>query len=359
MPARPELRIEPLTLTTRHAFGLSRGSEQRFHNLLLRIRWDGIEALGEVAPSAYYGERAELARESVPLYWEAAREIIPALLESAEPLPLLEDLQLRWDGVLRRNGAARAGLDMALWDLWGKARGESAGAHWRRAASALKRPSTSYTIAIDSPRTLDARLEASHGFPVLKVKLGGPDDAGTLSAIRSRTERLVRVDANCAWTGPEATARLAGLIGYGVEMIEQPCRPRDLEGLASVRAAFSVPVYADESAETLEDVAAVAGRVDGINVKLVKCGGPTPALGYIRKARELGLEVMLGCMIETSLAITAAAHLAPLADRLDLDGALLLAEDPFEGVRWEAGLPALPDGPGLGVTPKSARSPRP
>jgi len=351
--SEPELRIEPLELRTRHVFGLSRSSEQSFHNLVVRMRWQGLEGLGEAAPSAYYGERAELCRASLPLYWELARPRIPGLLESGDPLPAFEELHQAWDACLRRNGGARCALDIALWDLWGKARGAAAGELWRTAggapAGALNCPPTSYTIAIDVPETLDARLAAAAPYSVIKVKLGGPDDRATLERVRRATGKPVRVDANCAWRGAEAVRQLAPLVSLGLEMIEQPCPPLDVEGLGQVRAAFGVPVYADESAEDLGDLECVAGRVDGVNVKLVKCGGPTRALRYIRRARELGLEVMLGCMIETSIGITAAAHLGPLADRLDLDGALLLERDPFCGVVWEQGRPVLPAGPGLGV----------
>jgi L-alanine-DL-glutamate epimerase-like enolase superfamily enzyme len=356
--SEPELTVEPIDLRTRHVFGLSRGAEQVFHNLIVRIRWQGLEGVGEAAPSAYYGERAETCQASLPLYWAEARGRLGELLRLADPLEAFEDLHRAWDGCLRRNGAARAGLDMALWDLWGKSRGVPVGPAWRgeppggpaAGGASLNCPPTSYTIAIDVPATLDERLESAAPYSVLKVKLGGPDDLGTLRRIRESTDKPVRVDANCAWHGPEAVERLKPLVELGLEMIEQPCPPMDLDGLRQVREAFGVPVYADESAETLEDVASMAGRVDGINVKLVKCGGPTRALGYIRRAHRLGLEVMLGCMIETSVGITAAAHLAPLADRLDLDGALLLERDPFRGVEWPGGRPALPAGPGLGVS---------
>ncbi|MBI5835733.1 MAG: dipeptide epimerase [Candidatus Eisenbacteria bacterium] len=353
------MHIEACDLRTRHVFGLSRGAEQVFHNLVVRIRHDGLEGLGEAAPSAYYGERAETARASLPLYWEVARERVEEILAEPHPFGALEALQCDWEGVLRHNGAARGALDMALWDLWGRRHGVSAGAEIRAAAgvpdgpggsASLNCPATSYTIAIDAPETLDARLQAAEGYRVLKVKLGGPDDLGTLRRVRAATDRPIRVDANCAWRGAEAVERLKPLVALGLEMIEQPCPPKDLDTLARVREAFGVPVYADESAETLDDLDSVAGRVDGINVKLVKCGGPTRMLQYVRRARDRGLEVMLGCMIETSVCITAAAHLAPLADRLDLDGALLLDRDPYRGVEWAGGCPRVPGGPGLGVT---------
>lgn len=349
----PEARLEvqALTLRTRRMFGISRGARQSFENLLVRVLWNGVEGLGEIAPSPYYGERAELARASVQLFWEATSPLVGEIVSAEDPTALLLELHRSWDSVVRRNGAARCGLDMALWDLWGKVQGKSVSGLW--GPGALNSPGTSYTIGIDAPETLDERLEAASGFRILKVKLGGPDDLGTLAAIRERDGRAVRVDANCAWRGSEAVQKLGMLRGLGIEMIEQPCPPRDLAGLRMVREAMGVPVYADESAETLEDIGAVAGFADGVNIKLAKCGGPTPAMQYIRRARQLGLEVMLGCMIESSLGITAAAHLAPGADRLDLDGALLLDRDPFLGVEWADGRPRLPQGPGLGVTPRA------
>lgn len=347
MAEKAELILEALPLRTRHVFGLSRGSEQIFENLAVRIRFGGLTGLGEIAPSAYYGERAPICREGAAIFWEAARERVPAILAAADPTDELLALQQVWNSVLRRNGAARAGLDMALWDLWGKAHGRSVSSLW--SGGSLNCPGTSYTIAIGLPETLSARLDASRGFEFLKVKLGGPDDAATLREIRKLDRRPIRVDANCAWRGPEALERLRPLVEFGLELIEQPCPPRDLEGLDRVRREFGIPVFADESAETLEDVDAVANRVDGINVKLVKCGGPTAARQYIQRAKERGLQVMLGCMIESSVAIAAAAHLAPLAGRIDLDGSLLLDKDPFVGVEWLDGRPRLPQGPGLGV----------
>lgn len=347
MAENAALVLEPLDLRTRHVFGLSRGAEQVFHNLLVRVRWQGHEGLGEMAPSAYYGERAELCRASAPLYWDVLEPRLPGILASSDPYPAMLELHDAWDGVVRRNGAARSGLDMAVWDLWGRVHGRGVGPLWRGAA--LKCPVTSFTIAIDSLESLAGRIEAAADFKVLKVKLGGPDDALTLDRIRALTPRPLRVDANCAWNGEEAVLQLRRLGAAGFEMIEQPCPPRDVAGLERVRREFGVPVYADESAEAPEDLEALAGRVDGINVKLVKFGGPTRALKVIRRAKELGLEVMLGCMIESSVSVTAAAQLAPLADRIDLDGALLLDRDPCRGVTWADGRPQLPDTPGLGV----------
>jgi L-Ala-D/L-Glu epimerase len=348
----PELIVEPLELRTRHVFGLSRGAQQTFRNLVVRIRWQGLEGLGECAPSGFYGESEATCRASLPAFWERARGRVSELLGLSRPAEAFEELHRAWDGELRHNGAARAGLDIALWDLWGRARGTPSGEALREAAgggSSLNCPATSYTIAIDSAETLEGRIAAAAPYAVIKVKLGGPADLETLRRVREATGKPVRVDANCAWRGSEAVERLAPLVALGLEMIEQPCPPKDLVGLRLVREAFDVPVYADESAETLDDVDSVAGCVDGINVKLVKCGGPTRALQYVRRARQLGLQVMLGCMIETSVGITAAAHLAPLADRLDLDGALLLDHDPFRGVDWIDGRPELPGGPGLGA----------
>ncbi len=352
MAAEFKCVLDPLTLRTRHSFGLSRGSASEFHNLVVRIEADGIAGLGEVAPSAYYGETSELARMSLPRYWQVALPRIPELLECPDPTGLLLEIHADWDRVLRRNGAARCGLDSALWDLWGKARGVSLAGFWT--SGSLNCPPSSLTIAIGAPETLPGRIREAAAHEVLKVKLGGPDDLATLRAIREACTARIRVDANCAWWGPEAVQRLQPMVDLGLELIEQPCPPPDRDGLALVRSAFGVPVFADESAETLEDLEVLRGRVDGINVKLVKSGGPTRALRAIRRARELGFQVMLGCMIESSLGITAAAHLAPLVDFIDLDGALLVREDPFHGVDWQDGRPRLPRGPGLGVVPRNS-----
>jgi L-alanine-DL-glutamate epimerase-like enolase superfamily enzyme len=186
---------------------------------------------------------------------------------------------------------------------------------------------------------------------VLKVKLGGPRDADTIAGVRAAApEKILRVDANAAWTPKHALHMIDVLLDYDVEFVEQPVAAHDLAGLRFVRERSPLPIIADESCLVATDVPRLAGAVDGINLKLSKCGGIREALRIIATARAHDMSVMAGCMIETSLGVSAAAHLAPLLDYADLDGAALLAHDPFRGATIAGGTIVLPDAPGLGVT---------
>jgi L-Ala-D/L-Glu epimerase len=189
-------------------------------------------------------------------------------------------------------------------------------------------------------------------YPILKVKLGGQDDATILRTIRDATDREIRVDANCGWTVKHAIAMLPVLQEFGVTVLEQPLPPDQIDGLGEITRRASIPVIADESCEVAADIPRLVGKVDGINIKLAKCGGLREALRMIAVARAHGMVVMVGCMIESSIAITAAAHVTPLVDIVDLDGAALLSNDPFSGASIAGGQVVLPDGPGLGLTKK-------
>jgi L-alanine-DL-glutamate epimerase-like enolase superfamily enzyme len=243
--------------------------------------------------------------------------------------------------------AAKAAVDMALYDLLASEMGVPL---WRLLGLDPNRtPVTSFTIGLADLDVMMRKVEEASDFPLLKVKLNTDADVHVIEAIRAKTTQRIRVDANCAWTPEEAVGVIKKLEGLGVEMIEQPVAREDLEGLKYVRENVDVPVFADESVMVASDVPRLAGVVDGINIKLMKCGGISEALRMIHTARAVGLKIMIGCMIESSIAITAAAHMTPLVDAADLDGNLLLREDPFKGVRVEKGKLVLPVGPGLGV----------
>jgi L-Ala-D/L-Glu epimerase len=210
-------------------------------------------------------------------------------------------------------------------------------------------PKSTFTIGLDAPEKIRAKVLEAEQFPILKVKLGTEQDIEILRAIRSATDKEIRVDANCGWTVKHAIRMLPVLEEFGVTVLEQPLAPHDLDGLAAVSAQADIPVIADESCLTTVDIPPLVGKVDGINIKLAKCGSLREALRMIAVARSHGLMVMVGCMIESSLGITAAAHATPLVDIVDLDGAALLADDPFVGAEIEGGQVTLPSGPGLGV----------
>jgi L-alanine-DL-glutamate epimerase-like enolase superfamily enzyme len=208
---------------------------------------------------------------------------------------------------------------------------------------------SSFTIGLDTPEKMQAKVAEAAPYPVLKIKLGTDRDEEILRTIRDVTDKPIRVDANAGWTRERALAMLPVLDTYGVEFLEQPLPPDDLEGIGAVRRAARIPVLVDESCIVATDIPRVAGAADGINIKLAKCGSLREALRMIATARAHGMMVMVGCMIESSLGITAAAHFSPLVDAADLDGAALCVNDPFVGATIEGGRIALPAGPGLGV----------
>jgi len=333
------LAHEVLTLRTAHPFSIARGTQSEYRVVWVRlVDADGVEGWGEADPSWYYGETAET--------------VVAALGPLAATLPddpfRLEEAEAAMLRALRGNAAARMAVSAALHDLAGKRLGVPLWKWW--GLDPTRAPRSSFTIGLDTPERVRAKVREAASFPVLKIKVGTPDDAAILRAVRETTDRPLRVDANAGWTAKQAVERLPLLEEIGVELIEQPVAPDDLDGLAAVRRAARMPVIADESCRTAADIPRLAGVVDGINIKLAKCGSLREAQRMIAVARAHHLAVMVGCMIETSLGITAAAHLAPLLDYLDLDGALLLAHDPFAGASVAAGQVALPTSPGLGVT---------
>ncbi|MGH2515149.1 MAG: dipeptide epimerase, partial [Ktedonobacterales bacterium] len=309
---------------------------------------DGITGIGEAAPSGFYGEKRETVLAALP-FLEAAL--------GDDPL-LIEDITEGFDRVFHHgNAAAKAALDMALYDFAGKRLGVPV--YRLLGLNPARTPVSSFTIAIDTPEAMarKAREARARDYPILKIKVGTPRDVEIVRAIRDATDATLRVDANAAWTAKEAIATINRLAPYNIEFVEQPVAASDLEGLKLVRENVPVPILADESCVVPDDVAKVADRVDGINIKLMKCGGLHNALKMIAAARAHHLKVMLGCMIESSLSITAAAHLSPLVDYADLDGPLLIQHDPFDGVRYDSGKLVLPDRPGLGVVAHEAVRP--
>ena len=329
---------EVLHLRTKHPFVIARGGQSDHRTVWVRLTdGDGIEGWGEAAPSKFYGETAESVSAVLSFYGTALPE---------DPFKV-EDAERRWETMLRGNAAARAALSAALHDLVGKRLDLPLYRLW--GLDPCSAPKSTFTIGLDSPERIQAKVHEAASFPILKVKLGTERDVETLRAIRDVTDKELRVDANCGWTVKRAISMLPVLSEFGVTVLEQPLPPQDLDGLAAITAQSEIPIIADESCKTVTDIPPLVGRVDGINIKLAKCGGLREALRMIAVARAHGLMVMVGCMIETSLGITAAAHLTPLVDIVDLDGAALLANDPFVGAGIDGGQVTLPSGPGLGV----------
>jgi L-alanine-DL-glutamate epimerase-like enolase superfamily enzyme len=264
----------------------------------------------------------------------------------ADPFDI-EEAERRWATMLRENPAARAALSAALHDLVGKRLGIPVYRLW--GLDPAQAPRSTFTIGLDTPEKVRMKVLEAEQYPILKIKLGTDRDEAILRAIRDVTDKPLRVDANAGWTRERAHAMLPVLKEWGVEFVEQPLAPDDLDGLAALRRRAVLPVVVDESCLVARDIPRVAGAVDGINIKLAKCGSLREALRMIAAARAHGLLVMVGCMIETSLGISAAAHFTPLVDAADLDGAALTANDPFVGATIGGGRIALPDAPGLGV----------
>lgn len=309
---------------------------------MLTLEHEGVLGRGEAAPQPFYGENPMTVRTAVGS--------LGALLDG-EPESLrhaLHDRDTPLGAALADHASVRAALDMALWDMRGVAEGVPC--HRLLGANPSNTPLTSYTIGFDTPEVVDRKVDGAGEFRILKVKVGLPGDMEILDRVIARSGKKVRVDANEGWDVDMAIERTTELAHRGVEFCEQPLSHEDEEGLRTLKRLSAVPVMLDESIVNPGDVHRRHDQGHGINIKLMKCGGITPALELIAAARAHHMTVMLGCMIETSLGITAAAHLSPLVDYADLDGNILLRDDPFEGVGLRDGRLVLPEGPGLGVT---------
>jgi L-Ala-D/L-Glu epimerase len=327
------LTVTPLELPLVHTFTIARSSESVARTVLVRLRWGEIEALGESSPSARYHESVE--------------SVIAGLRDR-----VLGDDPYAIDVLLGGlPPAQRCGLDVALHDCIAK---DVDRPLWRLLGlDPARTPLTSFTIGIAPIDEMVAKVREVGTHPVIKVKLGAGSEIDTIAAIRHVYGGTIRVDANEAWTPESAVAILTELERYAIEFCEQPIPAGTPERLRWIRERTSIPIVTDEDSKDADDLLALAGCVDGINVKLVKCGGIRAALAMIHTARALGLKIMLGCMVESAILSTAAAHLSPLVDWADLDGPFLVARDPFDGLTYAGGKIVLPERCGLGVVEKA------
>jgi len=333
------LEAEVVSLRTKYPFKIARHEHFEVRTVLVKLRdEDGLEGWGEATPQRFYGETPETVLAALDLYATALPQ---------DPFKL-EEAERRFEQVLTGNNSARAALSTALHDLVGKRLGVPVHKLWGLDGDKL--PLSTFTIGIDTADMIRKKVREAEEYPILKIKLGSANDLEILQAIRDVTDRELRVDANCGWTVKQAIRMLPVLEEYGVTVLEQPLAREDLDGLAEVRRHSRIPLIVDESCLTSADIPRVVGKVDGINIKLAKTGSLREALRMIHIARAHHLMVMVGCMVETSIAITAAAQFCPLVDIVDLDGAALLADDPYRGATIRGGQLRLPDGPGLGVT---------
>jgi L-alanine-DL-glutamate epimerase-like enolase superfamily enzyme len=342
-----KLSHEVIRLETRHPFVIARGGYAAHENVVVTIRDDtGIEGRGEAAPNPYYGE-------SVATAVAALEQFAPVLARS--DAWSLETIEAELDRTLTRNGSAKSAVSAALHDIVGKRLGIPVWKMW--GLDPADAPLSSFTIGIADNDGLRKRVADAAEYPILKVKLGTDRDTEIVRIVREEAgSKRLRVDANAAWTPTEAIRMIDFLRDHDVEFVEQPLPAHDIDGLRFVRERSSLPIIADESCLVSTDIPRLAGAVDGVNIKLAKCGSLREAVRMVHVARAHGLSVMAGCMIESSLGISAISQIAPLLDYADLDGAALVANDPYTGARMEAGRILLSDAPGLGVTPTNERS---
>jgi L-alanine-DL-glutamate epimerase-like enolase superfamily enzyme len=329
-----KLHWEPITLELRTTFRVAHGASDQRHNVLVYLD-DGV---GEAAAVPYYGETQE------------------GIIEYLKSMPDLGDDPFGVDTVLAKrpagSRAARSAIDEALHDLWGKKLGQPLYKLFGLNPNSL--PLTSFTIGMDEPEVMAEQAKVS-GHPILKIKLGGENDEARVKAIRMTTDAKLRVDANAGWSREQALQIIPRLAEYDLEFIEQPLAVDDVEGYFWLKERLNalrvhVIIFADETAKTSHDVVKLAGAVDGVVVKTMKSEGIREALRMIHTARAHDMQIMLSCMVESSVGVTAAAHLAPLCDYADLDGPLLIKNDPYHGLKYDGAKMSLPEGNGLGVT---------
>lgn len=336
------LNLQTLDLPLRHAFTITRGSRTHASNLLISIQKGELVGYGECAPNKRYEETPDTVRKAIARF-------DPASILNPWDLSMVQR-QLKEQ--FPNEGSVRAGLEMAYADLYGKYLGLPLHRLWN--APTQVGPRTSFTIGIDSEELIRQKIEEAAPYAILKVKLGTRDDREVLRLIRTLTTKEVWVDANEGWTDPDEAIDLARYMRrMNVKLIEQPMPASMIEELAMLKLASPLPIIADEGFTGEEDMAQIARCYHGINLKLMKTGGMIPALHHLWEARKHGLSIMVGCMLESSLANTAAAIVGLWADYCDLDSHLLISSDPFSGLNvGDDSRIYLNDQPGLGVLPK-------
>ena len=337
---RLNLSFAPYELTLCHAFNLARYSRTTTPDVQVQIEYDGIVGYGEASMPPYLGESVE----SVTKFLSSLD-----LSQFTDPFRL-EDILHYVDSVAPNNRAAKASIDIALHDLLGKIMGQPWYKIW--GLNPEKAPNTSFTIGIDKEDVVRQKVKEASPYKVLKVKMGLDNDKETVEVIRSMTDVPLCVDANQGWKSKEEALEMCNwLKERGCIFVEQPFDKTWIDETAWLRERSPLPIIADEAFQRLPDILRFKGVYDGINIKLMKSTGLHEAYQMVTLARALGMKVMVGCMTETSCAVTAAANLAPLVDYADLDGNLLIANDRFSGMTVENGKVTLHDIPGIGIKP--------
>jgi L-Ala-D/L-Glu epimerase / N-acetyl-D-glutamate racemase len=325
-------------LPLRHTFTISRESTSVQPSLIVELTDGKHHGYGEATTNVYYGMTLDKMCRAL----ETVRSLVESI-ETVEPTSLWEQASAQ----IHDCPFALCALDQAAHDLWGKQQGAPVYRLWNLDETQI--PLSNYTIGIDSIEVMVEKLREVPDWPIYKIKLGTKRDLDIVSELRKHTDAEFRVDANCGWNAEETIANSHELKSLGVEFIEQPLPADDWDGYRKLRQESALPIVADESCISEADVSACHGLFHGINIKLVKCGGLTPARRMIRHARELDMKVMVGCMTESTVGISAIAQLLPLLDYVDMDGAALLAKDIATGVVVERGRCVYPKVNGNGV----------
>lgn len=331
-----KLVLHPFDLTLKHTFTIAHDSRDVQPTLIVQLIDGHFSGLGEATANPYYDITVDSMRQAL--------EAICPLIENHE-LVSPEDFWQLTNSYLKHNSFAQCALDEAAHDLFAKKNGKALYQSW--GLSAAKNPLTNYTIGIDSPEKMVAKMKELP-WPIYKIKLGTKHDLEIVRQLRRHTDAIFRVDANCAWTAAETIEIAPELKKLGVEFIEQPLAASNWAGMKSVFEHCALPVVADESCITEADVAKCHGYFHGVNIKLTKCGGLTPARRMIAEAKSLGMKTMVGCMTESSVGISAIAHLLPVLDYVDMDGTLLISNDPATGVGFDFGTVIYAPGTGTG-----------
>ena len=332
-----KLKIHPFNLILAHPFGISRSVRTSQASLVVELEDGGLRGYGEATANPYYNATIESMTKEL--------ENLRPVIENT-PIDSPESYWTALHTHLQDSPFTLCALDEAANDLYGKKKGKPLHQIWGYQTDQM--PLSSYTIGIDTPEKMVEKLKEKP-WPVYKIKLGTEQDLEIIQTLRQHTDATFRIDANCAWTVEQTIEMSHQLKELGVEFIEQPLAADDWDGMKSVYESSVLPVLADESCRTESDVERCHGYFHGINIKLMKCGGLTPARRMIDKAKSLGLQLMVGCMCESSVGISAIAQLLPCLDYVDMDGALLLKKDVATGVKLNFGRAVLPKVPGTGA----------
>lgn len=334
------IEVKKRRLKLAHTWTISRNSSDYKDNVFVKLEMDGIAGYGEAAPNIRYGEDWEKTTDRI--------NNVKAIFEKNN-LWHYVDIKNELDAAIIDQSCAKCALDIALMDWIGKKLNTPLYKMWGLDKS--KTPLTTFSIGIDTPEVIKQKVREAEKYPRLKIKVGKENDEEVINSVRSVTDKPIVVDANEGWKSKDkALEKIKWLISEGVEFVEQPMPSTMIEETRWLRDRVDIPIIADEAVKNARDIPLLSSAYDGINIKLMKSGGLQEALRMIQMAKALDMKIMLGCMIESSIAITAASHLSPYVDYADLDGNLLLAEDPFEGVKVDKGKLILNDKPGLGIS---------